>query len=94
MPFASRAPLLAASMAPGPPPVITAKPASTSARPIRTPASYSGVPAGVRAEPKTLIALGSSASAPKPSTNSDWMRMTRHGSVWTHSESPAVSSSR
>ena len=32
-PPASLAPLLAASIAPGPPPVITAKPASTSARP-------------------------------------------------------------
>ncbi len=81
-------------MAPGPPPVITAKPASTRALPIATPASYSADPAGVRAEPKTLIALGSSASAPKPSTNSDWMRITRHGSVCTHSESPSESSSR
>ena len=52
-PPASLAPLLAASIAPGPPPVITAKPASTSARPSRSPAAYAGSSAGVRAEPKT-----------------------------------------
>ena len=93
-PPASWAPLLAAFMAPGPPPVITANPASTRARPMRTPASHSAEPGAVRAEPKTLMAGPSSASAPKPSTNSDWMRITRHGSVCTHSEGPAVSSSR
>lgn len=38
-PLASLAPLFAASIAPGPPPVMTAKPASTSALPICTPAS-------------------------------------------------------
>ena len=36
-PPASQAPLLAASIAPGPPPVITAKPASTSLRPTSSP---------------------------------------------------------
>jgi hypothetical protein len=74
--------------------VITAKPASASARPIRTPASYSRDSTGVRAEPKTLTAGPSSASAPKPSTNSDWMRSTRQGSLCTHSVSPRLSSSR
>ena len=73
---------------------MTAKPASASARPMRTPGSYSGASAGVRAEPKTLTAGPSSASAPKPSTNSDWMRITRQGSVCTQSDGPAVSSSR
>ena len=63
-----------------PPPVITANPASARARPIRTPFSYSGESTGVRAEPKTLTAGPSSARAPKPSTNSDWIRSTRHGS--------------
>ena len=48
----------------------------------------------VRADPKTLTALPSSASIPKPSTNSDWMRSTRHGSVWTQSLGPRESSSR
>lgn len=86
--------MLAASITPGPPPVITAKPASASARPIRTPAAYSGESTGVRAEPKTLTAGPSSASAPKPSTNSDWMRSTRQGSPCTHSDGPRLSSSR
>ena len=36
-PPASEAPLLAASMAPGPPPVMTAKPASARPRPTSTP---------------------------------------------------------
>ncbi len=93
-PPASRAPLLAASMAPGPPPVMTANPASTSALPSSTPVWYSKDSGPVRAEPKTLMALPSSASAPNPSTNSDWMRMTRQGSVCTQLESLLVSSSR
>ena len=74
--------------------VITAQPASTRPRPRRTPASYSGESAMVRAEPKTLIAGGSSASVPKPSMNSDWMRRTRQGSVCTQSDGPPASSSR
>ena len=36
----------------------------------------------------------SSASEPKPSTNSDWMRSTRHGSVCTQSVGPRESSRR
>ena len=48
----------------------------------------------MRAEPKTAIAGPSSASAPKPSTNSAWMRSTRHGSVCTQSVGPRESSSR
>ena len=42
--------------------------------------SQSSLPAGVRADPKTETAGPKSASAPKPSTNSDWIRRTRHGS--------------
>ena len=56
--------------------------------------SYSGLSGLVRAEPKTEIAGPSSASAPKPSTNSAWMRRTRQGSVCTHSLGPRESSSR
>ena len=37
VPPASLAPLLTASIAPGPPPVITAKPASASLRPTSSP---------------------------------------------------------
>jgi uncharacterized protein (TIGR00730 family) len=35
----------------------------------------------VRADPKTATAVPSSASRPNPSTNSAWIRSTRHGSV-------------
>src|SRR5687767_15521458 len=35
-----------------------------------------------------------SARAPKPSTNSAWIRSTRHGSVWTQSVAPRESSRR
>ena len=48
----------------------------------------------MRAEPNTVTALGTSASAPKPSTNSAWIRSTRHGSVCTQSLGPRESSSR
>lgn len=48
----------------------------------------------MRAEPKTLIAGGSSARVPKPSMNSDWMRSTRQGSVCTQSLGARSSSSR
>ena len=47
--------------------------------------AYAGSSGAVRAEPNTEIAGPSSASAPKPSTNSLWIRSTRHGSVCTQS---------
>ena len=49
---------------------------------------------GTLAEPNTPMAGPSSASAPKPSMNSDWMRSTRQGSVCTQSVGPRESSSR
>ena len=55
---------------------------------------YASVPRGVRAEPKIDTAGPSSASRPNPSTNSAWMRSTRHGSVCTQSAGPRRSSSR
>ena len=73
---------------------LTAQPAWTSLPPSSRPIAYSGAPVGVRALPKTLTARGSSASRPNPSTNSAWMRSTRHGSVWTQSDGPRTSSSR
>ena len=79
---------MTASIVPGPPPVITAKPARASAPPRARAVAYSGWSTGVRALPKTLTARGSSASRPKPSTNSDWIRSTRHGSVCTQSDGP------
>lgn len=48
----------------------------------------------MRALPNTLTAFGSSASSPNPSTNSAWMRRTRHGSACTQSTGPLLSSSR
>ncbi len=62
--------------------------------PSSTAAAYIGWSVGVRAEPNTLTAGPTSARVPKPSTNSDWMRMTRHGSECTQSVSPRLSSSR
>src|SRR5690242_10018326 len=56
--------------------------------------SYSRLPRPVRAEPKIATAGPSSASRPKPSTNSAWIRSTRQGSVCTQSVGPALSSSR
>ena len=94
MPPASFAPLFVAAITPGPPPVMTAKPARASAAPRRSPSAQSGWSSGVRAEPNTLTAGPSSASAPKPSTNSDWMRSTRQGSECTQSVGPRLSSSR
>ena len=44
----------------------------------------------MRAEPNTVTARGTSASAPKPSTNSLWIRSTRQGSVCTQSVAPLV----
>src|SRR6188472_2987428 len=94
IPPASLAPLLTASIVPGPPPVITAKPAAVSFRPTSSPIAYVVSSGLVRAEPKHAIAGPSSASAPNPSMNSAWMRSTRHGSVCTQSVGPRESSSR
>ena len=66
---------------PGPPPVMTANPASASRRPIARASSYVGSPGAVRAEPKTVIAGPTWASASNPSTNSERIRSVRHGSV-------------
>ena len=93
-PPASLAPRLAASMIPGPPPVMTAKPSLASAPPISIALAYSGLSGLVLALPKTVTARGNPASAPKPSTNSAWIRSTRHGSVCTQSVGPRESSSR
>ena len=61
---------------------------------MRSAVSYSALPCAVRAEPKMETAGPSSASRPKPSTNSAWIRSTRHGSVCTQSDGPRLSSSR
>src|SRR5262245_37369241 len=56
--------------------------------------SYCGVPARAREEPNTDTALPISASRPNPSTNSAWIRSTRHGSMCTQSLGPRRSSRR
>src|SRR5215475_9812227 len=56
--------------------------------------SYCGVPGLALEEPNTDTALPSSASRPNPSTNSAWIRSTRHGSVCTQSLGPRRSSNR
>ena len=73
---------------------MTANPAFARAPPTRTPMSYAGCVAGIRAEPNTEIAGPISARSLKPSTNSAWIFSTRHGSVCTQSASPVLSSSR
>ena len=78
---ASRAPLFAASMIPGPAPVMIANPASASSRDVSCAASYCGSSGPVRAEPKIETPFSTSASVSKPSMNSHMMRSTRHGSV-------------
>ena len=56
--------------------------------------SYCAELAWARDEPNIDTAMPSSASSPKPSTNSAWIRSTRHGSVCTQSLGPRRSSSR
>src|SRR4051794_26705342 len=80
-PPASCAPRFAASMAPGPPPVMTANPALASACPTRRAVSYASLSTGVLADPNTATPRSTPASASNPSTNSDRMRSTRHVSV-------------
>ena len=75
------APLFAASMIPGPAPVMIAKPASPRRRAVSCAAPYCGSSGPVRAEPKIATPLLSSASTSKPSMNSLMIRRTRHGSV-------------
>ena len=77
---ASTAPRLAASMIPGPPPVMIAKPASPSRRAASRARSYSGWSGGVRAEPKIETALPTWASAAKPMASSSSMRSMRFAS--------------
>ncbi len=77
----------AASMIPGPPPVITAKPASASMEPSLRASAYQAESSCIRAEPKTEIAAPTSASELIPWTNSPWIRRTRQGSVWVKSAS-------
>src|SRR5262245_24678648 len=77
----SLAPRFAASMMPGPPPVMIANPSLASIRAVSYAALYSALFSGVRAEPKIVTALRMSERMSKPSTNSPMIRSTRQGSV-------------
>ena len=76
-----RAPLLPASIMPGPAPVMIANPASASSFAVSTARSYVGSSGPIRADPKMVTALSTDARVSKPSMNSPMMRITRHGSV-------------
>ena len=84
------APLLAASMMPGPAPVMMSKPASASSRAVSCAAWYIGSSGPVRAEPKNATPFSTVASMSNPSMNSPMMRITRHGSVCVKSSWRAI----
>ncbi len=67
-------------MMPGPPPLITAKPASDSLRAISTVRSYIGAPGTVRALPKIDTAGRISDKRSVASMNSEIMPSTCHDS--------------
>src|SRR5712691_6537694 len=80
-PRPSRAPMFAASIVPGPPPVMMAKPRRASSAARARAASYIGSGGRTRAEPKKVTAGPTVASASNPATNSAWIRSTRQGSL-------------
>ena len=92
-PRPSRAPRLAASIRPGPPPVMMAKPRRASSADSARAASYIGSGGRTRAEPKNVTAGPIVASASKPATNSAWIRSTRQGSLSRNSGAPSGRSS-
>src|SRR5438445_4674103 len=92
-PRPSRAPMLAASIVPGPPPVMMAKRRRDSSAARARAAPYIGSGGRTRAEPKKVTAGPSVASASKPATNSAWIRNTRQGSLSRNSGAPSGRSS-
>src|ERR1700682_47308 len=80
-PRPSRAPMFAASMVPGPPPVMMAKPRRARSAASARAAAYIGSGGRTRAEPKNVTAGPTVASAEKQATNSAWVRSTRQGSL-------------
>src|ERR1700682_6023492 len=92
-PRPSRAPRLAASIVPGPPPVMMARPVRAGSAARARAASYIGSGGRTRAEPKKVTAGPSVASASKPATNSAWIRSTRQGSLSRNSGAPSGRSS-
>ena len=78
---ASWAPRLAASMTPGPPPVMIVNPASPSSRAVSRAAAYTGSLSGSRAEPKIEIPAVTWASASNAVPISWPIAATRSGSL-------------
>src|SRR5512140_838761 len=77
-PFPIRAPRLAASMIPGPPPEMMANPRCANMVATLRVALYAHASFFVRALPKIVIAGPRSLSVSNPSTNSLMIRKTRH----------------
>src|SRR5579862_4181045 len=77
----SRHPLLAASMMPGPAPVMIENPERASSFAVSSAARYCGSSGPVLAEPKTDTPLSIPASVSNPSINSLMILSTRQGSV-------------
>ncbi len=77
---ARRAPRLAASIIPGPPPVMIEKPASPRRRAVSTHAWYAASSGRVRAEPKIETPVPIAPISSKPSTNSPMIRKIRQAS--------------
>src|SRR6478672_1458827 len=79
-PPASLAPRLAASISPGPPPVITLKPCLTRQAAVSRVSSYQGWSSGTRAEPKSETPFSMSRRASKAPSISARMRSERRSS--------------
>ena len=79
----SLAPRFAASMIPGPPPVMIAMPSSLSSRATARASSYCGSPSGTRADPKIETAQPRSSKSAKPRSNSRPIRCRRSTSLWS-----------
>src|SRR3954469_498906 len=80
-PPTSAAPRLAASMIPGPPPVMIVMPLPASRAARSRAFAYIASSGWVRADPKMLTAGPNRASESKPSITSPWMRSARHASL-------------
>src|SRR5881394_1289284 len=91
-PPASAAPRLAASIKPGPPPVMTVNPSCARQAAVSRQSSYQRWSSGTRAEPKIETPSSMSRSASKPRSTSAWIRSRRTSS--SASTSPGTRSNR
>ena len=95
---ASRAPWLAASMIPGPPPVMIANPASPSCRAVSRASTQAGSSSGRRAEPNSDTPLVTPDSARNPVSSSCSISSSRSASLRSEAtvavSAPSSSSSK